>query len=292
VTEGITVTPAIAGTWFWSSDRLLLFTPKEDWPVAKKFKVRMSRSFIAQGVAIEDYTFNFTSPQFSARITESFFYQDPIDPTLKKMVATVRFTHPVDTVEFERHVSLSLAKDAEYLGLEPDSRFFTVVYDKFDLGAHIHSAALAMPRDDTRMTLKVTRGVHAKRGGNDTDAPLEAVVTIPGRSSLRISGAHMALVDNARYEPEQILLLSSSSPVAERSFTGNVVAYVLPLRHPDQPAEQRRPYQWTDASQIGKEIIEKSQPLPLSYVPSEDNGNTQHGFKFKAPGRPLRVRLC
>src|SRR4029434_2490634 len=72
----------------------------------------------------------------------------------------------------------------------------------------------------------------------------------------------------------------------------NVVAYVLPLRHPDQPAEQRRPYQWTDASQIGKEIIEKSQPLPLIYGPSEDNGNTQHGFKFKAPvGRYVFVSV-
>ena len=290
VTEGISVSPAIPGVWFWSDDKVLLFTPKDDWPVGAKFRARMARSFIAQGVSIEHYSFDFNSPPFSARITESIFYQDPIDPTLKKVVASVKFTHPVDTADFEKHVSITLAKDAAYLGLEPDSRFFTVVYDKFDLGAHIHSAALAMPRDDTPMTLKVDKGVRAKRGGNETPEALVTVVTVPGRSSLRLSGAHMTLVDNARYEPEQILLLASSSPVAERALTGNVGAYVLPLRHPNQPAEQRRPYQWNDPVEIGKEILDKSDTLSLTYVPSEDGGNTQHGFKFKAPvGRYIYV---
>ena len=283
VTEGISVSPAIPGVWFWSDDKVLLFTPKDDWPVGTTFRVKMTRAFIAQGVAIKDYSFDFNSPPFSARITESIFYQDPIDPTLKKVVASVKFTHPVDTADFEKRVSIALAKDAAYLGLEPDSRFFTVVYDKFDLGAHIHSAALAMPRDDTPMTLKVDKGVRAKRGGNETPEALLTVVTVPGRSSLRLSGAHMTLVDNARYEPEQILLLTSSSPVSERALVGNVGAYVLPLRHPNQPAEQRRPYQWNDPVEIGKEILDKSDALPLTYVPSEEAGNTQHGFKFKAP---------
>jgi len=67
----------------------------------------------------------------------------------------VEFSHPVDTGQFEQRVSLLVAKDAAYLGLKPDSRSYTVVYDKFKLAAHIHSAALAMPRDDTPMTLRV-----------------------------------------------------------------------------------------------------------------------------------------
>ena len=65
-------------------------------------------------------------------------------------------------------MSLTVAKDAEYLGLTPDSRHFTVVYDKFKLAAHIHSSALAMPRDDTPMTVRIDKGVRAARGGNDT----------------------------------------------------------------------------------------------------------------------------
>src|SRR5688572_3768863 len=149
-----------------------------------------------------------------------------------------------------------------------------------------------MPRDDTPMTVKVDKGVRAARGGNETSDALQAVVTIPGRSSLRFSGAHMTLVDNARYEPEQILFVSSSSPVAERALTGGVAAFVLPLRHPNQPAEQRRPYEWTSADLIGKAILDKSETVQLSYVPSEEGGNSQHGFKFRAPvGRYLYVEV-
>ena len=293
VTEGIGLSPAIAGSWFWTTDRQLIFTPKDDWPIGESFRVSMERrGFVDQSVQLENYRFDFNSAPFTARITESFFYQDPVDPNLKKLVASVGFSHPVDKAEFERHVSLSLAKDAQYLGLEPDSRFFTVVYDKFDLGAHIHSAALAMPRDDTPMTVKVDKGVRAARGGNDTPEALQAIVTIPGRASLRFSGAHMTLVDNARYEPEQILFVSSSSPVAERALVGGVSAFVLPLRHPNQPAEQRRPYQWTSPDEIGKDIVDKSESLQLSYVPSEEGGNSQHGFKFRAPvGRYVYVSV-
>src|SRR4029079_4494518 len=119
------------------------------------------------------------------------FYQDPRDPNLKKLVATVAFSHPVDAGQFESHVSLSVARDAEYLGLTPDSRHFTVIYDKLKLAAHIHSAALAMPRDDTPMTVRVEKGVRDARGANAPADRLVTIVTIPGRTSLRFSDASM-----------------------------------------------------------------------------------------------------
>jgi hypothetical protein len=70
-------------------------------------------------------------------------------------------------------------------------------------------------RDDTSITVKIGKGIRAARGGNETKDELEAVVTIPGRTSLRFDDAQMTLVDNARYEPEQILLVTSSSPVGQ-----------------------------------------------------------------------------
>ena len=204
------------------------------------------------------------------------------------MVATVTFTHPVDTAQFERRVSLVPAKDAEFLGLTPDSKHFTIVYDKLKLNAYIHSAALAMPRDDTSMTVHIGKGVQAARGGNQTSDVLESVVAIPGRTALRFDGAQMTLVDNARYEPEQVLLVNSTSPVAEKAFAGKVQAFVLPVRHPKQDKEDKNPYQWTDDSQIGNDILAKSQPLPLNYVASDGGNETTHGFKFNAPvGRYL-----
>jgi uncharacterized protein YfaS (alpha-2-macroglobulin family) len=293
VTTGIEVSPSIAGTWFWPNDKELQFTPKDDWPVDGAFSVRLAnKGLLANQVKLEQYTFKFRSRPFSARISESQFYQDPRDPNLKKLVATVRFSHPVDPEHLEPRVALAVAKDAEYLGLTPDSRHFTVTYDKLKLSAFIHSAALGIPRDDTPMTLIIDKGVQAARGVNATADRLTSVVTIPGRTSLRFANARMAVVDNARYEPEQILLLTSTSPVVERAFTGKMSVQLLPARHPRQPKEDEEPYEWRDDGQIGSDILAMSDPVSMSYVPSEEGGDTSHAFKFLAPvGRYLYVTV-
>jgi uncharacterized protein YfaS (alpha-2-macroglobulin family) len=293
VTTGVELSPAIAGTWFWINDKELQFTPKDDWPIDREFTVRFAeKGFFAPQVQLEEYEAEVRSQPFTASISESQFYQDPRDPNLKKLVAALRFSHPVDTEQLESRVSLAVAKDAEYLGLTPDSRHFTVLYDKFKLAAFIHSAALAMPRDDTPLTLRIDKGVRAARGGNETRGQMQAVVMVPGRTSLRFADARMTVVDNARYEPEQILLMASSSPVAERAFAGAVTARLLPIRHPQQPKTDPHPYEWYDEEQIGADILSKSETVNVTYVPSDEGGNTAHGFKFLAPvGRYLHVTV-
>lgn len=291
VTSGIELSPALAGTWFWVSDRELRFTPKSDWPVDGTFSVRLDdKRVLARQVRLERYRLTFHSQPFAASITDSQFYQDPRDPNLKKLVATVTFSHPVDPAQFESRVSLDVPRNAEYLGLTPDSRHFMVLYDKFRLAAHIHSVALSMPRDDTPMTLRVDKGVIAARGGNGTPTRLEAVVTIPGRTSLRFADARMTVVDNARYEPEQILFLKSSSPVGERALAGKISMQLLPVRHPRQDKDDPEPYDWREEREVDAEILAKAPPVHATYVPSDEGGDTSHGFRFQAPvGRYLYV---
>jgi uncharacterized protein YfaS (alpha-2-macroglobulin family) len=285
VTSGVDVTPPIDGTWFWTSDKELTFVPKNDWPVDGAFSVRFARKgFVATQVVLAKYSFDFRSQPFSAAIAEAQFYQDPRDPNLKKVVSTVKFSHPVDAEQLEPRISLAVAKDAEYLGLTADSRHFTVAYDKFRLFAYIHSAPLAMPRDDTPMTVTIDKGVRAARGGNGTSDRVSAIVTIPGRTSLKFADARMTVVDNARYEPEQILMFTSSSPVGERAFANVVTALLLPVRHPQQSPANQRPYDWRGREDtIGADILSTAQPVALSYVASDEPANTSHGFKFRAP---------
>lgn len=280
---GIAMSPEIAGVWHWEGDRRLEFRPKADWPIDAEIVVKLGRKkLFADGVVLEEENPEFRTKPFEAKLVESSFYQDPRDPNLKKMVATVGFSHPVDVGVFERKIALEVAKDAEYLGLRGDSRRFTVAYDKWKLHAFVHSVPLAMPKDDTPMTLRIAKGVQAERGGNEMGTVIETVVIIPGRGSLRFSGLEMMLVDNARYEPEQVLTVGSSSPVIEQALNGKVTAYLLPVRHPQQRAEDLEPYAWRDVSKIGKEILGKSQKLALSYV-GDGAGELTHGFKMQAP---------
>lgn len=291
-TAAIKLSPALAGTWTWQGDRVLRFKPNSDWPIDTAFTVRLPQDkLLAKGVELESDSFDFRTKPFEAKLTESSFYQDPRDPNLKKLVATVSFTHPVDVERFERQIAINVAKDAEYLGLKPDSRRFTVTYDKLRLNSYVHSVALAMPRDDTPMTLTIGRAIRAERGGNELANRLETTVTIPGRGSLKIYGAQMTLVDNAKFEPEQVLMLTSSSPVLERALAGKVTLYLLPVRHPKQDPADKEPYSWNDASRIGQEILAKSTKLKTTYL-SDGSQDLRHGFKFQAPvGRYLYVEV-
>ena len=291
LTAGVEISPNLPGVWVWGNDKTLQFSPRDDWPIDGSFTVRLARKgFLTSGVALEDYSFKFNTPAFKTHISESRFYQDPQNPNLKKLVATVAFSHPVDTAQFEKRISFEAAREAQYLGLPSDPGHLQVVYDKFKLFAYIHSGALAMPKDDTTLSLRIDKGVRAARGGNETRERLESTVTIPGRASLRFSSAHMTLVENARYEPEQVLVVNSSSPVPEKAFSGHAQAWLLPVRHPDQPKEQKEPWRWDDESRVGADILAKSQPVNLNYVASDGGGNTLHGFKFQAPvGRYLYV---
>jgi alpha-2-macroglobulin len=284
VLAGLEISPAIAGKWLWTTDQELRFMPDSDWPVDEEFSVRIARRGLLAGhIQLDDYRFTFKTAPFSARFTDRQFYQDPVNPALKKLVATVAFSHSVDAAQFESLVSLTTAKDAAYLGLTVDSRHFTVSYDKLKLSAFIHSAALSMPADDTPITVNIDKGVRAARGGNATADRLAAIVIVPGRTSLRFSSGGMTIVDNARYEPEQVLLLESSSPVSDRALAGKITMQLLPERHPRQSELDRQPYRWTNLSEIGADILAGSSPLPLTYVPSDEGGNTSHGFKFLAP---------
>ena len=154
--------------------RNLQFTPKDDWPVDGAFTVRFAKKWLLRRRSRARRATDSSSgaSRSRPRITESQFYQDPArsEPEEAGRDRCSSATRWIPE-QLESRVSLAVAKDAEYLGLTPDSRHFTVAYDKFKLAAYIHSAALAMPRDDTPMTLRVDKGVRAARGGNDTRGP-------------------------------------------------------------------------------------------------------------------------
>ena len=45
VTEGISISPEIGGSWKWESDSLLSFTPDADWPVGQEYRVSFAKGY-------------------------------------------------------------------------------------------------------------------------------------------------------------------------------------------------------------------------------------------------------
>ena len=185
VTSGITITPQLRGSWGWISDSELVFMPKNDWPIGQDYTIKLDRELFPSHVLLRDYTYPFRSPDFDASIQDEEFYEDPTDPKIKQVVATVRFTHPVDKADFEKRISMRMRVEPvkNFDSSDAKSFGFKVTYDAFAGKAFIHSDSFGIPNDEGEMLLSIAAGVRSSQGGPGTDFPLERTVNIPGIES-------------------------------------------------------------------------------------------------------------
>ncbi|HVK56956.1 MAG TPA: alpha-2-macroglobulin, partial [Burkholderiales bacterium] len=292
VTTDIEISPAIQGRWIWENDKELRFHPQTDWPVGQEFSVTMAKKgFVTDQVRLPEYSFKFQSAPFVAAFQSSEFYQDPVDPNLKKAVFTINFSHPVDPTTLEKEITLKLqGPDLPTDGVDTK---FTVNYDKLKLNAYIHSAPLPIPKENSIIRATMAAGPRAKQGGPAIATALNQAVAVPGLFGLQVQSAAPTLANNERFEPEQVLVLETSATVHEKDFANNVAAYALPIYHPaTKPEERKRPYSWGDVTVIGPEILQQSEALKLEAIPSEREFTQIHSFKYQADvGRYVYLRI-
>ena len=277
----------LEGTWRWVSDRELTFTPKVDWPIGEALMVTLAKTgLVAPHVKLETYQAPFTTPPFEARIAEAQFYQDPLNPTLKKVIATFAFTHPVDPASFEGRIKMRLVpSDKE----DPPADYEAhVSYDRFKGPAYAHSSPIAIPRHDAVLWITLAPGAKAARGGPPEARELTEKVVEPSKYKfLKVGSAQLTLVDNERYEPEQALIVETSIGVANKDVARALKATLLP-----QQTSDGKPASYGDPSQISPEELQRGTPLALTAIASEAEFPTQHSFRVKAPvGRQIYVRL-
>lgn len=295
VQSGITMTPLSEGEWFWRDDTHLEFVPKNDWAIGQKYAINFAtRGFFAPEVKLDKYAADFTSAAFNATIGEAEHYEDPVNPTQKKVVVNVSFTHPVEPAEFEKRITLKREGRATGIwGIGSSDAKFTVSYDKLKLNAYVHSEPIPIPRKDSYFEMTVEPGVRAARGGPGTTNTLTQQIPIPGLFSLQVKSAEIVLTNNERAEAEQVLILETSSTVHENIMNRAVHAWVLPEFDPKQPADKpREKHRWGDPSQIGDDVLRVSTPLKLARIAAEREQTERHAFKFNADvGRYIYVRV-
>lgn len=284
VTEGIDVMPKIEGEWKWTSENDLSFTPKADWPVGMQYKVSFSKKAFTPATKLESWDVEFTAPMFVVDVTSSEFYQDPVNPAMKKVVVNLNFSHPVDAAQLESSISLKMrSAKAGLLDFGNDTIPFVVSYDKLKLNAYIHSAPLSIPQNDSVLEVSIDQGLKAARGGKPFETALSRNVSVPGLYSLLINDVSPTVVSNTQNEPEQILVLSASTAVHEKEMASHIKAWVLPRNKPNStPQELKYPHAWGSQQEITAAVLASGTPLPLEAIAAERENIETHSFKYQA----------
>jgi uncharacterized protein YfaS (alpha-2-macroglobulin family) len=292
IKKGITLEPKLDGTWKWLSDRELELRPREDWPVGQKLTVRFDqKGLVADHVKLSKYEAKFETAPFVVKLRQAEFYQDPVDPNLKKVVAEFGFTHAVDGPSFEKNIKMHFSpSNREERAFDLETH---VTYDKWQGRAFVHSAPFALPQKDATVELRLGPGARAARGGPAWDKPVEQKVHVPGLYNFfRVSSTNIQIVDNPRMEPEQILLVNLSTAATEKDIGKAFEAHLLPTKNPHETGKYKGAYRWSDPQSVDPEVLAKGRKLALSQLPAEKEYSSDHSFRFHAdPGRFIYLRL-
>lgn len=293
VTDGIVMSPKVAGHWHWVDDKTLEFRPDKEWTVGEKYGVKLEKNAVAPHILLTKWNVDFASPVFVSTLEKAEFYQDPTDPVLKKAVIQLHFSHPVDGKTLEKNIKLTLKNRAED-AKQDKNLSFTVTLDKLKLNAFVHSESLPIPAYDQQVILNLSGNVTAEGSSATNREPLTANVQVPGLyNGLSINDVQLTVMPNKQtQQQEQILLINTTMPVHEQKMAQAMEVWLLPRNNPKIPdADQTQPYPWS-ADEVTPDIIGLSTRLPAKAIPAEHEFSQTHGFKLQVDvGRQLFVNI-
>jgi len=285
--EGVTLSPELAGAWRWVDDRHLSFAPATDWPVGQHYTVTIEPKALAPKTHLVEDTVEFDTAPFKARLDKAEFYQDPVEATLKKAVFELAFSHPVEAGSLESRIALKLEDGA---GTKLPAPSFTVTYDDPRLKAWVHSQPLQIPENGGKVLLEVEPGVASSLGGPPADSRIASQVALPSLYSVSIDDASATLVDNERFEPEQVLVLEFNNPMKDTEVAAASSLWLLPERKPDDK-DAPVPYPWGEG-EVTEAVLKQARRLAFTALPTEREYAPIHSFRYKAPpGRRLYLRV-
>ena len=294
---GVTMEPALRGAWVWAQPNRLVFQPAEDWPVGQGYLVKLGDDTLAPHIEIDKRKFEFASPAFDARIDGAEFYQDPVQANLRRALFQVRFTHPVNTAEFEKRIALNFdeACSGSVFNLSAcKSEKFTVSYDKWRTVATVQSEPLAIPEKTRPIVLQLAAGAVAQKGGPALARDTRRALDIPGLYSLQIAGVEPTIVTGENGEPEHVMHVSASMPVHEREMARVVQAWLLPATQNEKDAPEEK-FDWSaDPKAATDAVLRRAKKLTLNPIAGEREVGEMTSFRMPQAegGRYLLVRVA
>lgn len=266
----IKIFPDVAGTWEWVGQSSLKFTPSADWAPATTYKVTLPKSIFDAAYDIKPLTYKITTPPFSAQFTQKEFYEDPTNPKIKRVTATVEFSHPVDLEDLKKNISAKTAGGQEYQ--------ITVTPGALGRSAYLVSDPIKIGAEEDFLTLSIKK-VKNRYNNQTLENKIQEKITIPSASTFfKINGMHTDIVLNQdkENEAEQIVFVDFSTAVSSDELADYFNLYT----YSDSCWRFEEAYKKLKNTDAHPTAVKGVRPLPFTALPIENESAKVHTFKY------------
>jgi uncharacterized protein YfaS (alpha-2-macroglobulin family) len=324
---GIRLDPPLAGKWMWANDKHLFLKPTEDWPADQKFKIIFDKKFFPPQVLMERLVYEFTTPPFEIAVKELQLYQDPANPTQRQITATLELTHAVEPGELDRHLQLLMLGGSAIFPPNDPAPHFALTYGLHKRIAYLRSSNVTLPEKEDFLKVELSKGVRTSQGGAQTHQATEDKLRIPSSgTAFQIDSIAGTVARTKSGEPEQVLILSTSSDISSSELAKAVQIRLLPKRkvsetekeaevESSEAADQtedsaasneetdsgeesvgsqiKETELWKSATDVPDDVLEQAKQIEFTVVPSEKAQDRQHAFKIQLESEgELYVRVA
>ena len=292
IDEGVDLSPPMPGEWRFTTENRLIFAPEDDWPADRTYHIELAPTLFAPGIELADPETEFTTPPFTASITNTQFSQHPERVSDRRVVASFAFSHPVARAGFEDRLGMSM-REGEREGGAVQALRTQVQYGSAHRTAHVQSEIVSVPERERFVAVSIAPGLKPATGDGTLDQALSAQVRIPDRASyFRVRDIKASIADGTDDTPVQTAVVRFTDQVDTDDFAGQVRAWLLPEDRTVRE-ETIKAYQWESPRQVTPAVLEHSEPLPLSVNPTERAASNLQSVAFDAPeGRYVYLRIA
>ncbi|MBS0659007.1 MAG: alpha-2-macroglobulin [Verrucomicrobia bacterium] len=233
VREGVRLDPPLPGAWEWVNDSALVFRPTEDWPADTTLRVTLEPSLFAPGTRLPRNELSARTAPLTVKFEQAMLYQDPRDPSVKQITATILASHPVALAEVEKSLQLKVLGESAVLRPTAAGAAFTLAPGEHQRQFFLRSANVALPEREDFVRLELPAGLPALKGGARTASAAEAKVRIPDLYSyFAVQSARGLIVNDKAGDPGQVLLVETTVTMKPEQFAAGVELFLLPARNP------------------------------------------------------------
>ena len=280
VTDTVKIQPTIPGTWKWSNDRTLVFSPDKEWQAGQTYQLHLNKSAFPTEASLTDHVSDFKTDPLKLQLQSYNFYTQPDRPEVHQLTATITSNYALTQEALEAKIALEpLAEKPEAFGSTPPT--FTLTASNSPAEWYFRSSRVKVPTESEEVKLTLSRGLRGINGGQALNHDVVAKAIIPNKySALQVSNSDARIIKNDQGEPKQFLNFTTTLGISPTELEKKTHLFRLTKSDDDLLRYQKK-----SVNDVTEEMLARAKKIPLERVQQEEDSPypSAHSYQFFSP---------